>query len=73
MSRDELLETPFGDVIAKAGKSIVKNSDSWPRFDKRVDLWYDVVLKDAKLGRDHRVRVRVRFTAESLIFHDVDD
>ncbi len=69
---DDLQDLALIDVVQRAGKAILKHSTQWPDFDKRIDLRYDLLLHDPKLGRDHRIRVRVRFTAESLIFHDSD-
>ncbi len=69
---DDLLSLPLDTVVQRAGKAILKHSTRWPDFDKRLDLFYDVVLHDSKLGREHRIRVRVRFTAESLIFHNTE-
>ena len=69
---DDLQDLALIDVVRRAGKAILKHSTRWPDFDKRIDLFYDVILNDSKLGREHRIRVRVRFTAESLIFHDSD-
>lgn len=73
VSDDRLLDLPLRTLIARAGKGIVKNSTQWPRFERRIDLNYDVVFYDSKLQRDHKIRVRVRFTAESLIFHSTEN
>ncbi|MBA2412829.1 MAG: hypothetical protein H0V63_08390 [Burkholderiaceae bacterium] len=72
MVADDCLPITLGELVERAGKAILKHSTQWPDFDKRIDLRYDILLHDSKLGRDHRIRVRVRFTAESLIFHDSD-
>jgi len=69
---DDLQDLALTDVVQRAGKAILKHSERWPDFDKRIDLFYDIVLHDSKLGREHRIRVRVRFTAESLIFHNTE-
>ncbi|MEP6609228.1 MAG: hypothetical protein ABJA83_11180 [Burkholderiaceae bacterium] len=67
---DPTLKLSVRELLERAARLIVKQSTQGPDFDRRIDLFYDVDLKDHKLGRKHRVRVRLKVTAASLIFAD---
>ena len=67
---DPLLDMSVRDLLKRSARLIVKQSARGPDFERRIDLFYDVDLKDPKLGRKHRVRVRIKVTAASLIFAD---
>ena len=67
---DPLLDMSVRDLMKRSARLIVNQSKRGPDFERRVDLFYDVDLQDKKLGRKHRVRVRLKLTASSLIFAD---
>ena len=72
MSRsDSVLGMSMREFIEKAAKLIVKHSERGPDFDKRIDYYADVELRDPTMpGGRHRVRVRVKVTASSLRFEE---
>ncbi len=54
-------------LVAKAAEALVRAG-----LDRRIDIYRDVEVDDPAiremLGRAHRVRVRVKITASSLLF-----
>lgn len=70
MSCDD--QTKFGDLVRLAALALSKEG-----FDKRIDIYRVVEVKDPwileTLGRKHRIKVRVKITAESLLFERESD
>lgn len=65
MSCDD--ETKFGDLVRLSAIALSREG-----FDRRIDIFRIVEIADPwileSLGRKHRIRVRVKITAESLLF-----
>jgi len=57
----------LGDLARQAAGALVKAG-----FEHRIDIYRDVEVEDPvvqkMLGHPHRVRVRIKITAESLLF-----
>jgi hypothetical protein len=57
----------LGDLCRKAAQALAKHG-----LDRRIDLYREVEIDDPAvrlmLGRSHRVRVRIKITATSLLF-----
>jgi hypothetical protein len=57
----------LGDLARQAAGALVKAG-----FEHRIDIYRDVEVEDPvvqkMLGQPHRVRVRIKITAESLLF-----
>jgi hypothetical protein len=60
-------EIRIGELARKAARALVKAG-----FEHRIDIFRDVEVEDPvvqkMLGQAHRVRVRIKITAESLLF-----
>jgi hypothetical protein len=67
---DSILDISVRELLERGARLIVQQSTRGPDFERRIDLYYDIDLKDPKLGRKHRVRVRLKVTAASLIFDE---
>lgn len=67
---DSILDISVRELLERGARLIVQHSTRGPDFERRIDLYYDIDLKDPKLGRKHRVRVRLKVTAASLIFDE---
>lgn len=65
MSCDD--ETKFGDLVRLAALALSREG-----FDRRIDIYRTVEINDPwileSLGRTHRISVRVKITAKSLLF-----
>lgn len=65
MSCDD--ETKFGDLVRLSAIALAREG-----FDRRIDIYRVVEINDPwimeSLGRKHKIRVRVKITAESLLF-----
>jgi len=57
----------LGDLCRKAASALTKHG-----LDRRIDIFREIEVDDPAvrlmLGRPHKVRVRVRITATSLLF-----
>ncbi len=57
----------LGDLVRRAAKALTRAG-----LEHRIDIYRDIEVEDPAvskmLGRPHRVRVRVRITAQSLLF-----
>jgi diphthamide synthase (EF-2-diphthine--ammonia ligase) len=57
----------LGELCRKAAQALAKHG-----LDRRIDLYREVEIDDPAvrlmLGRSHRVRVRIKITATSLLF-----
>jgi hypothetical protein len=57
----------FGELVRRAAHAL-----AYKGLEHRIDIYRTVEIDDKlireSLGRDHRVRVRVKITAESLLF-----
>ena len=65
-------ETRFAELARRAAKALIKAG-----FEHRIEIYRDVEIEDPvirkMLGRSHSVRVRVKITAQSLLFdHHAD-
>ena len=62
----------LGDLARQAAGALVKAG-----FEHRIDIYRDIEVEDPAvqkmLGRPHRVRVRIRITAQSLLFDNRSD
>jgi hypothetical protein len=58
---------PLGELCTKAAEALVRAG-----LERRIDIFREVEIDDpavrVMLGRAHRLRVRVRITATSLLF-----
>jgi hypothetical protein len=58
---------PLGELCTKAAEALVRAG-----LERRIDIFREVEIDDpavrVMLGRAHRLRVRVRITAASLLF-----
>lgn len=65
MSCDD--QTKFGDLVRLSALALAREG-----FDRRIDIYRVVEINDPwileTLGRKHKIRVRVKITAESLLF-----
>ncbi len=70
MVLDPVLDLTVREFLERATRQIVAASTTEPAFDRRVDIFYDVVFEDPKSylfsGRRHRVRTRLKVTCVSL-------
>jgi len=59
----------LGDLARRAAKALTRAG-----LEHRIDIYRDIEVEDPAvqkmLGRPHRVRVRIRITAQSLLFED---
>jgi hypothetical protein len=57
----------LGELVKKAAQALTRAG-----LDRRIDLYREVEIDDPAvrlmLGRSHRVRVRIKITAKSLLF-----
>ena len=62
----------LGDLARRAAKALTKAG-----LEHRIDIYRDIEVEDPAvqkmLGRPHRVRVRIRITAQSLLFEERSD
>jgi len=62
----------LGSLVSKAARALTKAG-----LEHRIDIYRDVEIEDPvirqMLGRGHRVRVRIKITAQSLLFSDSSD
>jgi len=62
-------EIRLGDLVRKAAKALTRAG-----LEHRIDIYRDVEVEDPAvqkmLGRPHKVRVRVKITAQSMLFED---
>ena len=64
--------------VGSFGSSLAGSVDNWALaragLEHRIDIYRDIEVEDPAvqkmLGRPHRVRVRIRITAQSLLFED---
>lgn len=70
MSCDD--QTKFGDLVRLSAIALAREG-----FDRRIDIYRIVEINDPwimeTLGRKHKIRVRVKITAESLLFDGSGD
>lgn len=61
----------LGELCKKAAQALAKHG-----LDRRIDIYREVEIDDPAvrlmLGRSHRVRVRIKITATSLLFEGGD-
>lgn len=59
----------LGELCAKAAQALARAG-----LDRRIDIYREVEIDDPAvrlmLGRPHRLRVRLKITASSLLFED---
>lgn len=59
----------LGELVRKAAKALTRAG-----LEHRIDIYRDVEVEDPAvqkmLGRPHKVRVRVKITAQSLLFEE---
>lgn len=57
----------LGDLVRRAARALSKAG-----LEHRIDIYRDIEIEDAAvqkmLGRPHKVRVRIKITAQSLLF-----
>lgn len=62
----------LGELCKKAAQALARGG-----LDRRIDIYREVEIDDAAvrlmLGRPHRLRVRVKITATSLLFESNTD
>lgn len=68
MPVDDILTFTVRQLLERSVKLILQESTHFPRFDKRIDLEFDVTIDDRKIGRPHPVRAKIRVTAISELF-----
>lgn len=65
-------EAKLKDIVRLAAIALAREG-----FDRRIDIYRTVEVADPwileTLGRKHRIRVRVKITAESLLFEREGD
>lgn len=61
----------LGELCRKAAQALAKHG-----LDRRIDIYREIEVDDPAvrlmLGRAHRVRVRIKITASSLLFEGKD-
>lgn len=61
----------LGELCRKAAQALAKHG-----LDRRIDIYREVEIDDPAvrlmLGRSHRVRVRIKITATSLLFEGAE-
>jgi hypothetical protein len=59
----------LGDLARRAAKALTRAG-----LEHRIDIYRDIEVDDPAvqkmLGRPHRVRIRIKITAQSLLFED---
>jgi hypothetical protein len=59
----------LGELVRKAAKALTRAG-----LEHRIDIYRDVEVEDPAvqkmLGRPHKVRVRIKITAQSLLFEE---
>jgi hypothetical protein len=59
----------LGDLARRAARALTRAG-----LEHRIDIYRDIEVEDPAvqkmLGRPHRVRVRIRITAQSLLFEN---
>ena len=59
----------LGELVRRAAKALARAG-----LEHRIDIYRDIEVDDPAvqkmLGRPHRVRVRIKITAQSLLFED---
>jgi hypothetical protein len=62
----------LGDLVRRAAKALTRAG-----LEHRIDIYRDIEVEDPAvqrmLGRPHKVRVRVKITARSLLFDERTD
>jgi len=62
-------DVKLGDLARRAARALTRAG-----LEHRIDIYRDIEVDDPAvqkmLGRPHRVRVRIRITAQSLLFED---
>jgi hypothetical protein len=62
----------LGDLARRAARALTRAG-----LEHRIDIYRDIEVEDPAvqkmLGRPHRVRVRIRITAQSLLFDNRSD
>ncbi|TMH74417.1 MAG: hypothetical protein E6H52_13295 [Betaproteobacteria bacterium] len=62
-------EVKLGDLARRAARALTRAG-----LEHRIDIYRDIEVEDPAvqkmLGRPHRVRVRIRITAQSLLFEE---
>ncbi len=62
----------LGELCAKAAQALARAG-----LDRRIDIYREIEIDDPAvrlmLGRQHRLRVRVKITASSLLFESNTD
>lgn len=62
----------LGELCTKAAKALARAG-----LDRRIDIYREVEIDDPAvrlmLGRSHRLRVRVKITATSLLFENTGE
>jgi hypothetical protein len=61
------------EFLERATHLIIRESDRFPVFDKRIDIEVELDLHDSKIGRRHRVKAKLRVTAISCLFDTQQD
>jgi hypothetical protein len=56
------------EFLERATLLIIRESERFPNFDKRIDIEVELNLLDPKIGRAHRVRTKLRVTSVSELF-----
>jgi len=59
----------LGDLVRRAARALTRAG-----LEHRIDIYRDIEVDDPAvqkmLGRPHRVRVRIKITAQSLLFEE---
>jgi len=62
-------DVKLGDLARRAARALARAG-----LEHRIDIYRDIEVEDPAvqkmLGRPHRVRVRIRITAQSLLFEE---
>jgi hypothetical protein len=72
-ANNDLLGMSLREILERATKLIIQNSERFPNFDRRIDLEFVFHPIDPKIGRRHRVRTKLRITAVSELFDHTDE
>jgi hypothetical protein len=69
---NSILGMSVREFLERATHLIIRESDRFPRFDKRIDIEFELDIHDVKIGRNHRVKTKLRITAISCLFDNKD-
>lgn len=62
MTARQLAESAAAEIVKRSSRIVGKGPFT---YDRRIDLYREMVVKDPIMKMDAKVRVRVRFTVET--------